>query len=241
MEEGRCRLPLDRGPFRPDETGDAFSEAVRWANGCGRSRRVNMNHATFSAQQKKAETPSGRIAYVEQGDGPVAVFLHGILLNKYLWRHQLAELRSLRRCIALDLLAHGATEITTDQEVSYDAQAAMLEEFLNALNIGQIDLVTNDSATGIAQIFAIKHPERVRTLTLTDGDTHDNLEAAALKEFLAMATRGELRMALESMLENKNVFRSDRAMGLAYEQAETVTDDTIEAYLRPFVSSPPYE
>jgi pimeloyl-ACP methyl ester carboxylesterase len=168
----------------------------------------------------------------------VAVFLHGILLNKYLWRHQLAELRSVRRCIALDLLAHGATDITPDQEVSYDAQAAMVEEFLDALNIRQIDLVANDSATGIAQIFAVNHPDRVRTLTLTDGDTHDNLEPAAFKEFLTMATRGELRKALESMLEHKEIFRSDRAMGLAYEQAETVADDTIEAYLRPFVSSP---
>jgi pimeloyl-ACP methyl ester carboxylesterase len=199
---------------------------------------MNMNHAAFAAWQKIAETPSGRIAYVEQGDGPVAVFLHGILLNKYLWRHQLAELRSVRRCIALDLLAHGATDITPDQEVSYDAQAAMVEEFLDALNIRQIDLVANDSATGIAQIFAVNHPDRVRTLTLTDGDTHDNLEPAAFKEFLTMATRGELRKALESMLEHKEIFRSDRAMGLAYEQAETVADDTIEAYLRPFVSSP---
>ena len=94
-----------------------------------------MNRAEFTAQQKIVETPSGRIAYVEQGDGPVASFLHGILLNKYFWRHQLADLRSTRRCIALDLVAHGATEITPDQEVSYDAQAAMIEEFLNALNI----------------------------------------------------------------------------------------------------------
>ena len=60
-----------------------------------------MNRAEFTAQRKIAETPSGRIAYVEQGDGPVAVFLRGILLNKYFWRCQLAELRSMRRCIAL--------------------------------------------------------------------------------------------------------------------------------------------
>ena len=49
-----------------------------------------MNRAEFTAQRKIAETPSGRIAYVEQGDGPVAIFLHGILFNKYFWRRQLA-------------------------------------------------------------------------------------------------------------------------------------------------------
>jgi pimeloyl-ACP methyl ester carboxylesterase len=197
-----------------------------------------MDHAAFSTQHTIVETPSGRIAYIERGHGPVAVFLHGTLLNKYFWRYQLTELHRLRRCIALDLLAHGATGITLGQEVSYDAQAAMLEEFLDALNIEKIDLVANDSATGIAQIFAVNHPDRVRTLTLTDGDTHDNFEPAAFKEFLIMASRGELRMAMESMLENKNIFRSNRAMGLAYEQVDRVADDTIEAYLQPFVSCP---
>jgi pimeloyl-ACP methyl ester carboxylesterase len=32
-------------------------------------------------------TPSGRIAYAESGSGPVALFVHGVLLNGHLWRH----------------------------------------------------------------------------------------------------------------------------------------------------------
>ncbi len=57
------------------------------------------------------ETSSGRIAYVEAGSGPVALFVHGVLLNKHLWRHQLTNLSDIRRCIAVDLLAHGDTEV----------------------------------------------------------------------------------------------------------------------------------
>jgi pimeloyl-ACP methyl ester carboxylesterase len=48
-------------------------------------------------------TPSGRISYAEAGSGPVALFVHGVLLNKHLWRHQLAELSAIRRGIAVDL------------------------------------------------------------------------------------------------------------------------------------------
>jgi hypothetical protein len=51
------------------------------------------------------------------------------------------------------------------------------------------------------------------------------LEPAAFKEFLTMATRGELSKALESMLADKKIIRSDRAMGLAYERADQVADD----------------
>src|SRR5882757_6072681 len=112
------------------------------------------------------ETPSGHISYASAGSGPVALFVHGVVLNKHLWRHQLDGLADIRRCIAVDLLAHGDTEITPDQNVSVTANATMLKEVLDALNINQVDLVGNDSGGGIAQIFAALNPERLRSLTL---------------------------------------------------------------------------
>ena len=136
------------------------------------------------------KTASGLISYTEQGSGPVALFVHGVLLNGYLWRHQLADLSDMRRSIAVDLLAHGDTEIAPDQDVSVTANAKMLKEFLDALNIDQVDLVGNDSGGGIAQIFSALYPERVRSLTLTDCDTHDNWPPEAFKPFLAMAAAG---------------------------------------------------
>jgi hypothetical protein len=48
-----------------------------------------MNHETFEARRQSVSTPSGRITYVEQGEGPVALFVHGVIVNGYLWRHQL--------------------------------------------------------------------------------------------------------------------------------------------------------
>ena len=60
------------------------------------------------------ETPSGRISYASAGSGPAALFVHGVVLNKHLWRHQLAGLSDIRRCIAVDLLAHGDTEIAPE-------------------------------------------------------------------------------------------------------------------------------
>src|ERR1700737_3548303 len=124
-----------------------------------------MNGKKSSPIQRSVQTPSGRISYTEQGTGPVALFVHGVLLNGYLWRHQLGDLSDIRRCIAVDLLAHGDTEITPDQDVSVTANAKMLKEFLDALNIDRVDLVGNDSGGGIAQIFAALNPERVRSLT----------------------------------------------------------------------------
>lgn len=188
-----------------------------------------------TASKRSVATPSGRIGYTEAGAGPVSLFVHGVLLNGHLWRHQLAGLSDVRRCIAVDLLAHGDTEIASDQDVSVSANARMLRQFLDALEIAQVDLVGNDSGGGIAQIFAALNPSRVRSLTLTDCDAHDNWPPEAFKPFLAMAAAGGLRGTLDAMLADKNTYRSAQALGLAYEHPEQVTDETIEAYLRPLV------
>lgn len=191
----------------------------------------------LSMDPRSVKTASGRISYMERGAGPVALFVHGVLLNGHLWRHQLAHLSDIRRCIAVDLLAHGDTEIAPDQDVSVTANAKMLKEFLDALNIDQVDLVGNDSGGGIAQIFAALYPARVRSLTLTDCDAHDNWPPEAFKPFLAMSAEGGLRGALDGMLSDKSVYRSPQALGPAYERPDRLTDESIEKYLRPHVRS----
>lgn len=183
--------------------------------------------------QHSVQTASGRISYTEQGNGPVALFVHGVLLNGHLWRHQLAHLSDIRRCIAVDLLTHGGTETAPEQDVSVTANAAMLKEFLDALGIEQVDLVGNDSGGGIAQIFAATHPQRVRSLTLTDCDVHDNWPPEAFKPFLEMAAAGGLRGTLDAMLADKSVYRS--ALAPAYEHPDRLNDESIETYLRPLV------
>lgn len=196
-----------------------------------------MGGNTTARMARSVQTRSGRISYMEQGTGPVALFVHGVLLNGYLWRHQLAGLSDLRRCIAVDLLAHGDTEIAAEQDVSVTANAEMLAEFLEALHADQVDLVGNDSGGGIAQIFAARHPERVRSLTLTDCDAHDNWPPEAFKPFLAMAAGGGLSGTLHAILADKSIYRSPQALGPAYEHPEGVSDETIEKYLGPLVRS----
>jgi pimeloyl-ACP methyl ester carboxylesterase len=196
-----------------------------------------MNSSASALTQHSIETPSGRIAYFEAGTGPLALFVHGVVLNRHLWRHQLVGLSDIRRCVAVDLLAHGETDIAPDQDVSVTANANMLREFLDALKIEQVDLVGNDSGGGIAQIFAARHPERVQTLTLTNCDTHDNWPPEAFKPFVEMVAAGGLRDAFSAMLADKAVYRSPQALGPAYERPESVSDEDIETYLRPLVRS----
>jgi pimeloyl-ACP methyl ester carboxylesterase len=217
--------------------------AVMLGSGAAETHEVTFTEGKVSTMERSKSSPTkhtvqiaaGRISYTEQGTGPVALFVHGVLLNGHLWRHQLEDLSDIRRNIAVDLLAHGDTEISADQDVSVTANAKMLKQFLDALKIDQVDLVGNDSGGGIAQIFAALYPERVRSLTLTNCDTHDNWPPEAFKPFLAMAGGGGLRGTLDAMLADKNIYRSPKALGPAYEHPDRLSDESIDTYLRPFV------
>ena len=181
------------------------------------------------------ETPSGRIAYLEVGSGPVALFVHGVVLNKHMWRRQLAALADVRRSIAVDLLAHGDTEIAPDQDVTVTANAKMLKEVLDALQIDRVDLIGNDSGGGICQIFAALNPDRVRSLTLTNCDTHDNWPPEAFKPFVEMVASSGLAKTVRAMLGDKSIYRSAGALGPAYEDPKVESDEDIDTYLQPHV------
>src|SRR5262252_6740528 len=106
--------------------------------------------ATFHANRRFADVKSGRIAYFEQGEGPPALFVHGVPLNGFHWRHIIARVQERRRCIAIDLMGLGYTEIAPTQDVSFTAQAQMIKAVLDALGLATVDLVANDSGGAIA-------------------------------------------------------------------------------------------
>lgn len=196
-----------------------------------------MTPQSFHASRQFAPTPSGEIAWVEQGRGPVALFIHGFPLNGYHWRHQLAALSDRRRCIALDLLGLGYTQPAAGADVDFAAQVQMIGEFLDALGIEQVDLVGNDSGGAICQMFAVRQPERVRTLVLTNCEVDENCPPEAFRPLVELASQGGLASLLGSAIGNVELARSPASLGAAFEFPERLTNDLIELYLGPLVAS----
>jgi pimeloyl-ACP methyl ester carboxylesterase len=185
---------------------------------------------------KFASTQFGEIAYTDQGKGPVALFVHGVLLNGYLWRHVIEHVVDMRRCIAVDLMAHGATRISADQDVSLIAQAEMLAAFCDSLSLDQIDLVGNDSGGGIAQIFAAHHPDRIRSLTLTNCDAHDNWPPKAAEPLWNAVAQGRLGGIGQQLLSDIDFARAAFASG--YEHPERISAENVQIYFAPLFTDP---
>ena len=199
-----------------------------------------MTAATFHASRRFVTTPFGDIAYVERGSGDVALFLHGFPLNGFQWRGSLDRLAAYRRCVAPDFLGLGYTRVAPGQSVKPAAQVSMLAAFLDALSIRRVDLVANDSGGAIAQLFVTRYPDRVRTLLLTNCDVEPDSPPAAVLPVIAMAREGTFADRwLVPWLADKQLARSAQGLGgQCYADPTHPTDEAIDCYLWPLVSSP---
>jgi pimeloyl-ACP methyl ester carboxylesterase len=203
-----------------------------------------MDIATFHASRRFATVKSGRIAFFEQGQGPAALFVHGVPLNGYHWRHVIDRIQHRRRCIAIDLMGLGFSEIAPSQDVSFTAQAHMIAEVIDALGIEQIDLIGNDSGGAVAQIFAAHYPNRLRSLVLTNCDVHDGWPPPQVLPLMERARNGTLASVFQPLVDRPDLARERFGKGEAvplfrsYVDPRILTDDLIRLYLQPLLSSP---
>lgn len=201
--------------------------------------QTRLDAAAFSASRQLVETPFGQIASVERGSGPAALFLHGFPLNGYQWRGSLERLSQHRRCLAPDFMGLGYTEVSDQQDMSPQAQSDMLAAYLDALAVGEVDLIANDSGGAIAQLFAVQHADRVRTMLLTNCEVHENSPPTQMRNSINAARAGTYDQKMARHLEDREYARSPSGIGgSAYSDPAVFSDEAIEYYFTPLVSSP---
>lgn len=102
-----------------------------------------------------------RMHYVEQGEGPVVVLLHGWPESWYSWRHQIAFLAEAGyRVIAPDQRGYGDTEVPEDV-ASYGILNLVgdVVELLNSLEVKQAAIVGHDWGSMVASACALLRPD----------------------------------------------------------------------------------
>lgn len=201
------------------------------------SAPARWSPVSFAETRRMLDTPSGRIATYESGSGPAALFVHGVPLNSFHWRNVVGGVGDIRRCVAADLMGLGYSEVDDDQDLTFPAQAAMLVQVLDELQIETVDLVGNDSGGAVCQIVAATYPERVRTLTLTNCDTHDGWPPETFGPLHDAAAAGTLAESFRFLLTEPHRAHSPRSFGRAYADPTVLTPEVLDVYLRPLVAS----
>jgi len=217
--------------------GACASRADTRGGAAGASPPRPMDAAAFRAERRFAEISFGKIAYVERGAGDAALLLHGAPLNGFQWRGAIDRLSPYRRCVAPDFMGLGYSQIPERQSVAADAQAAMLAALLDALAISKVDIIASDSGGAVAQLFMIRYPGRVRTLVLTNCDVEPDSPPPKILPIIEMARAGTLADGAVKWLADKELARSTFGKAV-YRDPSHLTDEAIEYYFAPLVSSP---
>lgn len=107
------------------------------------------------------------VHYVEAGEGPVVLLVHGLGTSLITWYRNIDPLvEAGYRVIALDLPGHGDSDKPRD--MSYDPEAApiFLKGFLEALGVERATVVGSSAGGLLVAMFALAHPEMVEKLVL---------------------------------------------------------------------------
>ncbi|GMT98661.1 alpha/beta hydrolase [Corallococcus caeni] len=193
--------------------------------------------AAWRAARRFAPLSFGKIAYVERGSGDAAVFLHGAPLNGFQWRGAFDRLCDVRRCIAPDFMGLGYSEVPESQSLAAADQVDMLAALLDSLGVSQVDIVASDSGGAVAQLFLVKFPQRVRTLLLTNCDTEPNSPPPKVMPAIEMSRAGTLAASTAEWLTDPAMARSTFGAAV-FQNPGTLTQEVIETYASPVVSSP---
>ncbi len=108
-----------------------------------------------------------------ESSGPAIVFIHGITTYRFIWRKIIPLIPEEFNVLGPDLLGCGDSDKPLDVSYSIKAHAQRLEEFVDQLGIKVFHLVGHDVGGGVAQIFAVNNPSRLKSLTLLNSVAYD--------------------------------------------------------------------
>lgn len=179
---------------------------------------------------RRAELPSGEVAYADEGHGPPVVLLHGYPTSSHLWRDLVPLLAPGFRAIAPDLIGYGRSAKPDDPvRMTIRAQAAMVRELLAHLGIeDDTAVVGHDIGGGVAQLLALEGG--VKALVLIDSIAFDSwpiegvrmLQDADPAQVDVAFARGVATIALEIGMSGPG----------------NLSDGDREAFLRPWLEDP---
>jgi len=145
--------------------GGAAVGAVTLANRAVREFE-DLDIATCPKPGKVVQVRGVSLHYVEQGDGPPVVLVHGLGASTFSFRRNIPELARHFHVIALDLMGFGYSERPARGDYSLTAHATRLADFIYAVGLDRATVVGHSMGGAVALRAAVEYPERIERLIL---------------------------------------------------------------------------
>ncbi|MDQ3856821.1 MAG: alpha/beta fold hydrolase [Chloroflexota bacterium] len=125
-----------------------------------------LDHTEYPFESHFLDLPSGRMHYIDEGEGQPVVMVHGTPDWSFVYRHLVRCLSRTHRCIAVDHIGFGLSDKPARWTYTPADHARNLQAFIQRLGLQQITLVVHDFVGPIGLSYAIDHPENVSRLIL---------------------------------------------------------------------------
>lgn len=128
-----------------------------------------MNVTKMQTVEKIVTVQGAPIFVRERGAGAPVLFLHGVPDTADMWDAVIDHLGEGYHAIAPDMPGMGRSSTPADFDFSLEAEAQFVEDLIDALDIDlPVHLVAHDFGAHYGLAWAVRHPERVRTMTVTN-------------------------------------------------------------------------
>lgn len=139
------------------------------------------------APASRLEVDGTELAYRRTGSGSPVLLLHGIPTSSRVWDGVGSKLVGDFDVLAPDLLGYGESSKPPDRDVSVSAQVLLVVGLLERLGIKRAAVIGHDIGGAVAQILAVRHPERLTALGLIDSVCFDSWPIPAMRALTAAA------------------------------------------------------
>ena len=127
-----------------------------------------------------------RLAYLDSGEGPPVILIHGLGGSMWHWEHQQAVLGRSHRIVTPDMPGSGLSE-KPERVYSPAFLIETVRALMDHLRIEKAVLAGSSMGAGIAIGMSLKHPDRVAGLVLIGGFPSgilDNLQSSKTRQFI---------------------------------------------------------
>lgn len=189
----------------------------------------------FSAGKKIAELPSGAVAYMDEGSGPVLVLLHGCPFSAFEWRDIIPIFASRFRVIAPDLRGLGDTPVGLNDDYRLPTDVVMVQQLLDYLDVERAPFVAHDHGGATLQLLMEAAPHRIERAVLTNVEAYDlwpsKPEIPYLKLIVNPLTSPLMFHALQIESVRRDVF------SIAVHDPSVLTDAILDGWTQPHIAS----
>ena len=181
--------------------------------------------------RKRVSVAGTEISYVDTGQGPPVVFLHGNPTSSYLWRNVIPHLSDSARCLAPDLVGMGNSGRAPDGLYRFVDHRRYLDLWFDALGLGDdVTLVMHDWGSALGFHWAHRNQERVKGLVYMEAMVRP-LTWDEWPENARAIFQGLRSPAGEEMVLQKNMFVEGI---LPVSVLRKLSDEEMAVYRRPY-------